>query len=177
MSLASFFGIDNSDYGVKHIVTDPKPNRKTGVKPPSRHLWAIVDATGTTRLMPPLRGRNYGWGSREDALADARAVVEGLGANFADLDVVCTLVPTGGTCGPLRSVSHATLPMTAHGGRAAGWVRGSASSLLRAKALLRSVRSASKVGFEPTPFTPLISWRRIRHLLLPRPASPTRCSR
>ena len=88
MSLASFFGIDNSDYGVKPIVTDPKPNRKTGVKPPVRHLWAIVDATGATRLMPPLRGHNYGWGSREDALADAREVVTGLGANFGDLDEV-----------------------------------------------------------------------------------------
>ena len=88
MSLASFFGIDNSDYGVRPIVTDPKPNRKTGVKPPVRHLWAIVDATGATRLMPPLRGHNYGWGSREAALADAREVVTGLGANFGDLDEV-----------------------------------------------------------------------------------------
>ena len=72
MSLSSFFGIDNSDYGVRPIVSNPKANKKTGKKPPCRHLWAIVDATGQTRLMPPLRGHHYGWGSREDALADAR---------------------------------------------------------------------------------------------------------
>ena len=52
-----------------------------------RWYYDIRDAEGTSRLVPTFRGVAHGFDTQEDAIADAREVVEGLGADFSDLDM------------------------------------------------------------------------------------------
>ena len=72
-----FFGFgDNSDFKCR-IAEDRK----------GRWHWIIEDATGKARALPPLAGTPEGFASEEAAIADARGVVNGLGADFRDLDL------------------------------------------------------------------------------------------
>ena len=72
-----FFGFgDNSDFKCR-VAADVK----------GRWHWIILDATGKARALPPLAGTPEGFESYAAAVADAREVVNGLGADFKDLDV------------------------------------------------------------------------------------------
>ena len=67
---------DHSDYKIKVFKSDSK----------ELWHWKIMDEKGVTRLIPPVHGTFHGFGSPDAAEADAREVVEGLGADFKDLD-------------------------------------------------------------------------------------------
>ena len=72
-----FFGFgDNSDFKCR-IKEDEK----------KRWHWIIEDFYGKARALPPLAGTPEGFESDEAAIADAREVVKGLGADFRDLDI------------------------------------------------------------------------------------------
>ena len=70
---------DNSDF--KLIVKES--DKKKGL-----FHWLIEDADGKPRALPPVMGSFHGFSSYEAAEADARALVEGLGADFNDLEVI-----------------------------------------------------------------------------------------
>ena len=53
-----------------------------------RYYWHIEDAGGNVRLLPPMRGRVHGFDEYEHARADAEEVVNGLGADFDDLEEI-----------------------------------------------------------------------------------------
>ena len=79
MSLATFFGFgDDSDY---RLVIKPSENL------PHLWHWLIEDGLGTIRAIPPVHGTVHGFDSYEAAEFDAREFVEGLGADFKDLDI------------------------------------------------------------------------------------------
>ena len=69
---------DNSDYKLVVKESDHKPGL---------FHWLIEDETGKPRALPPVRGQDHGFSSYEAAEADAREVVNGLGADFRDLDI------------------------------------------------------------------------------------------
>ena len=72
-----FFGFgDNSNY-ICRIKQDVK----------KRWHWIIEDGTGKARALPPLDGTPEGFETDEAAIADAREVVNGIGADFRDLDL------------------------------------------------------------------------------------------
>ena len=74
----SIFGFgDNSDF--KLVVKQDKGKL---------WHWFIRDEKGVARAAAALRGNPHGFATEEDAIADAREVVNGLGANFKDLDVI-----------------------------------------------------------------------------------------
>ena len=68
---------DHSDYSILF-----KQSGKNG-----KWFWNIRDETGKIRLLPPVFGRKAGFDEYEGALADAREVVDGLGADFGDIEV------------------------------------------------------------------------------------------
>ena len=52
-----------------------------------RWHWTIMDAAGKARAIPTLAGTPEGFESADAAVADARELVNGLGADFKDLDL------------------------------------------------------------------------------------------
>ena len=70
---------DNSDFKLVVKASDHKPDL---------FHWLIEDASGKIRALPPVAGQFHGFSSIEAAEADAREVVNGLGANFDDLEVI-----------------------------------------------------------------------------------------
>ena len=65
---------DNSEYGVIH-----KQSKKSG-----RFYWVLADATGRPRALMSFGGHR-GFATEDESRADAREVVEGLGAKYQDL--------------------------------------------------------------------------------------------
>ena len=65
---------DNSEYGVIH-----KKSKKSG-----RWYWILADATGRPRALVSFGGHR-GFATEDESRADAREVVEGLGAKYQDL--------------------------------------------------------------------------------------------
>ena len=71
-----WFGLgDNSDFRI-HIFEG---------KPGLWH-WTIKDETGRIRAIPPVQGERHGFHDYDQAKDDARSFVEGLGADFKDLE-------------------------------------------------------------------------------------------
>ena len=70
---------DHSDY---QLVVKPSKSR------PGLWHWLIKDGAGFLRAMPPVHGKDRGFDTEEAAIEDARQVVNGLGADFKDLDIV-----------------------------------------------------------------------------------------
>ena len=70
--------IDNSDYGVE--IEQSSKDR--------RWYWILRDGTGKPRAIPTAFGSHHGFETAEACEADARDVVEGLGARFGALDVI-----------------------------------------------------------------------------------------
>ena len=68
---------DKSDF---KLIIKPSENK------PDLWHWLIEDGTGDIRAIPPVHGTVHGFDSPEAAEADAREVVNGLGADFKDLE-------------------------------------------------------------------------------------------
>ena len=65
---------DNSEYGVIH-----RKSKKSG-----RYYWVLAMATGRARAVMSFGGHK-GFATEEESRADAREVIEGLGAQYSDL--------------------------------------------------------------------------------------------
>lgn len=48
--------------------------------------WMLKDGDGKLRALSPIKGKGHGFQTEQAAVDDAREVVNGLGADFKDLD-------------------------------------------------------------------------------------------